>query len=268
MNSQKNQKKRSHVFIVSDATGVTAERVTSATMAQFRQTKPIFKRFPYVKTGEQIRDIMARAEKLDALVVFSLASRDLRMSLQEEERNRKVPAVDILGPLMERMSEQWNMAPAFRSGLFKGPGQESIRLAAAIDFTLRHDDGQGINTLGQADLIILGVSRTSKTPTSLYISCNNSLRVANVPIIRGVDPPKKIFTLKRPKVGFTIAPERLAFLRETRLGYGGPTDYANVELIREELEYSRAVFKEMVNLRVIDVTNRSIEEVAGMVVRG
>ena len=157
------------------------------------------------------------------------------------------------------------MIPVFRPGLLEGLGEESIRLAESIDFTLRHDDGQGIETLGRADLIILGVSRTSKTPTSLYLSCNNGLRVANVPIIANVQPPKKIFTLKRRKVGFTIAAERLAFIRQKRLKYAGSSGYTDLRHIRSELEYSHRIFRKIGDLQVIDVTNSSIEEIANKV---
>ncbi|MBW1895900.1 MAG: kinase/pyrophosphorylase, partial [Deltaproteobacteria bacterium] len=158
------------------------------------------------------------------------------------------------------------MIPAFRPGLLGSIGDESIRAAESVDFTLRHDDGQGIATLGRADLIIIGVSRTSKTPTSLYLSCNNNLKVANVPIILGIEPPKKLFTLKRRRIGLTIAPERLAFIRGKRLKYVEPTDHTDMRLIREELAYSDRIFNRIDGIDVIDVTNMSIEEVANQIV--
>ena len=125
----------------------------------------------------------------------------------------------------------------FRPGLLRTVGEESIRVAEAIDFTLKHDDGQGIDDIGRADLILLGVSRTSKTPTSLYLSCNYSLKVANVPIVPEIPLPKKIFTLKRRKIGFTIAPEWLASIRMKRLKYAGPMDYTDLKRIRNELAH-------------------------------
>lgn len=143
-----------------------------------------------------------------------------------------------------------------------------IRLAESIDFTLRHDDGQSMETLENADLIILGVSRTSKTPTSLYLSCNNNLKVANVPIIEGIKPPNKVITLKIQKVGFIIAPERLAFIRQKRLGYAGSIDYTDITHIRKELEYSHRIFNQIKGLQVIDVTNSSIEEIANRITEG
>ncbi len=259
-------KRNVYVFIVSDGTGLTAERVISAILVQFKQINPILKRFPFIKTKNQVEDILARAEQTGGIVIYSLVSDELRSWLRKEQRNRGLVAIDLLGPLLKQMARHWNLMPALRPGLFKGLGEESIRLAETIDFTLKHDDGQGIQTLGRADIILLGVSRTSKTPTSLYLSCNHSLKVANVPIILGVEPPKKIFTLKRRKVGLTISPERLAFIRQKRLKYAGPTDYTDIAGVRAELAYCDGVFRQIKGLEVIDVTHSSIEEVANNII--
>jgi len=259
-------KKKVHVFIVSDATGMTAERVISAVLVQFKRVKPVFKRFPYIRTKEQIESILARAEKHEAIVIYSFVTKELRQWMGKRKQKRDVYTIDLLGPLLERMGRRWNMLPAFHPGLLKGIADESLRAAEAIDFTLKHDDGQGIATLGRADLIILGVSRTSKTPTSLYLSCNKNLKVANIPLILHVTPPKKLFSLKRRKVGLTIAPDRLAFIRHQRLKYAGSTDYTDMRLIKEELAYSHKIFREIKGLEVIDVTNMSIEEIANQIV--
>jgi regulator of PEP synthase PpsR (kinase-PPPase family) len=258
-------KRNVHVFIISDGTGLTAERVITAVLVQFRQIKPIFKRFPYIKTKEQIENILAKAENVEGIVIYSLVEKELRAWVNSENKKRDIHIIDLLGPLLKRMGRHWGMMPVFRPGLLKGLGEESIRLAESIDFTLNHDDGQGVETLGQADLIILGVSRTSKTPTSLFLSCNNGLKVANIPIIANIKPPKKIFTLKRRKIGLTIAPERLAYIRQKRLKYAGHSEYMDIRHIREELEYSHKIFREIGDLNVIDVTNSSIEEIANKV---
>ena len=259
-------KKKVHVYIVSDATGMTAERVITAVLVQFKQIQPVFKRFPYIKTQEQIENILARAEKVEGIVIYSFVAQDLRRWIRRKNQKKNIYAIDLLGPLLDQMGRRWNMIPAFRPGLLSSIGDESLRAAESIDFTLKHDDGQGVATLGRADLIILGVSRTSKTPTSLYISCNKNLRVANIPIILNVELPKKIFKLKRRKIGLTIAPERLAFIRQQRLKYAGATDYTDMRLIREELAYSHKLFKQINNIRVIDVTHMSIEEIANEIV--
>ncbi|OGW42725.1 MAG: hypothetical protein A2Y66_07070 [Nitrospirae bacterium RBG_13_41_22] len=261
-------KKKVHVFIVSDATGMTAEMVISAVLVQFKEIKPVFKRFPYIKTKEQIKAILTQAEAVQGIVIYSLVLQELRMWIRKEKRKMNVYTIDLLGPFMDRIGRLWNVVPALRPGLLREIGEESIRFAESIDFTLKHDDGQGLETLEKADLIILGVSRTSKTPTSLYLSCNNGLKVANIPIIDGIKPHNKIFSAKTQKVGLTIAPERLAFIRQKRLKYAGSTDYMDITHVKKELEYSHRIFNQIKGLQVIDVTNSSIEEIANKVTEG
>jgi regulator of PEP synthase PpsR (kinase-PPPase family) len=263
----KPSKKKVQVFIVSDATGMTAEMVISAVLVQFKEIEPIFKKFPYIKTKEQIKAILKQAEAAQGIVIYSLVSQELRSWIRREKRKMKVFVIDILGPLLETLGKMWNLIPTFNPGLLKRVSEESVRLAESIDFTLRHDDGQNIDTIDQADLLLLGVSRTSKTPTSLYLSCNNNLKVANVPIIEEMEPPGKVFTLNNiQKVGLTIAPERLAFIRERRMKYAGTTDYLDISHIKKELEYSHRIFNHIKGLQLIDVTHSSIEEVANKII--
>lgn len=260
-------KRKVYVFIVSDATGMTAEMVISAVLVQFKEIDPVFKKFPYIKTREQIKAILEQAEASKGIVIYSFVSQELRSWIRKEKRKVNILVVDILGPLMERIGRMWNLIPTFSPGLLKRVGEESIRLAESIDFTLRHDDGQNIDTIDQADLVLIGVSRTSKTPTSLYLSCNNNLKVANVPIIQDMKPPDKVFALNSiQKVGLTIAPERLAFIRERRLKYAGAADYLDISHIKRELEYSHRIFNQIKELQIIDVTNSSIEEVANKII--
>ncbi len=258
-------KKKIHIFIVSDSTGMTAEMVINAVLVQFKDVKPVFKKFPYIKTKEQINAILDQAHAVQGIVIYSLVSQDLRAWIRREQREMDIYAIDLLGPIIDRIRKMWDLIPILEPGLLRGIGEESLRLAEAIDYTLRHDDGQGVETLGRADVIILGVSRTSKTPTSLYLSCNHGLKVANVPIILGVKPPDKIFTLKAPKIGFTIELERLAFIRRKRLKYAETGDYHDVSHIREELDYSERIFGRIPGLQVIDVTHSSIEDVANRI---
>jgi|WetSurSiteA1Bulk_404760.scaffolds.fasta_scaffold00390_4 [pyruvate, water dikinase]-phosphate phosphotransferase / [pyruvate, water dikinase] kinase len=262
----KSSKQKVQVFIISDATGLTAEMVISAALVQFREIDPIFKKFPYIKTKEQVSAIFSQAEAVRGIVIYSLVSQELRSWILREKRKKNVFAVDILGPLIDQIGKIWNLIPSFSPGLLKRVSEESIRLAESIDFTLRHDDGQRIETIEQADLILFGVSRTSKTPTSLYLSCNHTLKVANVPIIEGIIPPEKLYTLGMQKVGLTIAPERLAFIRERRMKYAGVTDYLDVSHIRRELEYSHRIFNRIQGVQIIDVTHSSIEEVANKII--
>jgi len=259
-------KRKVQVFIVSDATGLTAEMVISAVLLQFKEIEPVFKKFPYIKTKEQIRAILDQAEAVQGIVIYSLVTEDLRLWLRKEIRKLNLFAVDILGPHLERIGKMWNLNPTFIPGRRRRVSEESIRLAESIDFTLRHDDGQGIESLQDADIVLFGVSRTSKTPTSLYLSCNFTLKVGNVPLIDGIKPPDNIFDLPMQKVGLTIAPERLAFIREKRMKYAATRDYLDITHIEKELEYSQKIFHEIKGIQIIDVTHSSIEEVANKII--
>jgi regulator of PEP synthase PpsR (kinase-PPPase family) len=261
------RKKRVHIFIVSDSTGTTAELVINAVLVQFKDIVPVFKKFPFIRTKEQIMAILDQAHKVKGVVIYSLVSQELRAWVRKEKRTMDISAFDLLGPILDRIRKQWDLTPLLEPGLLRGIGEESLRLAESIDFTLKHDDGQGADTLEKADLMILGVSRTSKTPTSLYLSCNNGIKVANVPIILDMRPPDKVFTLSKiQKIGFTISPERLAFIRQKRMKYGGADYYLDETKIREELAYSRRIFNRIKGLEVVDVTYSSIEEVANKII--
>ena len=258
-------KKKVQVFIVSDATGLTAEMVISAVLLQFKEIEPVFKKFPYIKTEEQIRAILDQAQAAQGIVIYSLVSQDLRLWIRKEIRKLNLFAVDILGPHLERIGKMWNLNPIFIPGRRRRVSEESIRLAESIDFTLRHDDGQCIESLQDADIVLFGVSRTSKTPTSLYLSCNYTLKVANVPIIEGIKPPDKVFTMHMQRIGLTIAAERLAFIREKRMKYAGTRDYLDITHIKNELGYSQRIFHQIKGIQIIDVTHSSIEEVANKI---
>jgi len=255
-------KKRVYVFVVSDATGMTAERVIRAALVQFSDIDPKFKKFTFVRERERIREILDSAEQLEAVVIYSLASLGTRKWLRAENRTRSVYTIDLLGPPLKLMEKLWNVVPDFRPGILSGPDGETMRLAESIDFTLKHDDGQNIASIDQAELMILGISRTSKTPTSLFLSCNFNLRVANYPIILGDQIPEAIFHAPARMIGFTITPKRAAYIRRRRLQYAGEVLYTDIEHIKKELRYSHKVFSKLSGLHVVDVTDLSIEEIA------
>lgn len=258
-----------HVYVVSDASGITAERVIQAILVQFRrQVQPIIRRHGRVRTTSQITRILKEAESQGGLVIYSLVDRNLREWMQSESSARTVYIIDLLGPLLNRMTDLFGVLPSMSPGLLGVLGEDSIRLAESIDFAIRHDDGAGIKTLGQAQIIIIGVSRTSKTPTSLYLACNHNIKTANVPIVPGIAPPKKLFTLKRPiKIGLTIEVEKLISIRLKRFKKDQAPSYVDVRRVREELALCRSVFDRIKGIKVIDVTNCSIEEAASQIMQ-
>lgn len=236
----------------------------NAAIVQFEQIRPIYRKFPYVKTKVEIKAILGKIRATGGMVIYSLVAPQLRNWIRTELASMDIYAIDLLGPILDRIQSQWDLVPLLQPGLLRGFAEESLRVADAVDFTLNHDDGQGVETLGRADLILLGVSRTSKTPTSLYLACNHGLKVANFPLVPGSILPDKIFTLKKQKIGLMINLERLAFLRKTRWKHE-IVNYIDVSHIRQELDYTEKVFKQIKQLHVIDVTYSSIEEVAARI---
>jgi regulator of PEP synthase PpsR (kinase-PPPase family) len=257
--------KKVHVFIVSDATGLTAQRVITAALVQFPEINPIYNRFPNIQNKKQVETILSEAEKFNAIVIYSLVSKELRSYFFQAKKKKNIYSIDLLGPLLKRIGRLWDLMPTSQPGLLKGLDEASFRLSESIDFTLRHDDGQNLETLHEADIVILGISRTSKTPTSFYLSCNNNLKVANIPIVFNEQLPENVLIAKKPKIGFTISPEKVAIIRKKRLSYTDPSDYTNIEAIRRELLYSHKIFRQIRDIQIIDVTNSSIEEISDQI---
>lgn len=257
-----------YIHLISDATGTAAERMARAALVQFyKEFHSVFIRHPFVKSAAQLNAILDEAETKNGVVIYTMNDRGLRRHLARQEAKRDLVMVDMLGPLFEKIGERFKSQPLLSSGLLPNAlGEKSLRLAEAIDFTLRHDDGRRLRTLGLADVILLGVSRTSKTPTSLYLSCHYGLKAANVPIVPGLDPPAKLFSLKRPKmVGLTISPGTLASIRQGRFHSMMPDEYSNPSRITAELGYCEEVFERIKGIKIIDVTDRPIEEVANLI---
>ena len=266
METGPSERKRLSVYIISDATGITAERVINAVLVQFKQgVEPVFERFPFVKSAEEIRQALDQAQQTNGILIYSLASDTLRTAIQEMKRNCRVLAIDLLGPLLSQVGKLINLVPAFQPGLMERFGDHSLRLAKSIDFTLKHDDGRNLETIHEADILILGVSRTSKTPTSLYLSCNHNLKVANVPIVMDMEPPAQIFSVPCRRIGFNISAARLAFLRSQRFKAGALQEYTDKQTIQRELRFCQQVYQRISGIQIVDVTNVSIEEVANRI---
>ncbi len=258
-----------HAHIISDGTGIAAERAARAALVQFyKRYETVFIRHAFLKTPKQLSRVIDLAESQNGVVVYSMVHKSLREWLDKERLRRSVPIVDILGPILYQVGQRFRMKPVLDRGLLRRVlGDASMSLAEAIDFTLRHDDGLGEETLGKADIVLLGVSRTSKTPTSLYISCNHTQRVANIPLIYGIRPPNKVFHLKKPHmVGLTIDPEKLCMIRKGRFKHTELDGYSDLTSVTRELAYAHEIFSMIKGIRIIDVTDRPIEEVASMIV--
>lgn len=261
------EKRLVHVFIISDATGATAERVINAALVQFDGIAPVFRKFPFVKTADQLAEILTQAQDLDAIVIYSLVSQDIRQWIYANRHKWRIYLIDLIGPILRNLQRLWDIIPKLRPGILNGIGEETYRLADSIDYTLKHDDGQNISTIGMADLVILGLSRTSKTPTSLYLACNHNLKVANVPILREAPLPKEVYEVRAPVIGLMIEANRLALLRGKRFLSADSREYSDLSSIRSEILYCNKIYRTISMLPVINVSHQSIEEIANSILR-
>jgi regulator of PEP synthase PpsR (kinase-PPPase family) len=259
-----------HVFAVSDGTGDTVEKMARAALLQFDGSTVVLHRINRVRSVAEVNDVLDRALEAHGLVVHTLVDESVRRHLNERAVQAGIWAVDLLGPLMGGLEQLFASPPRLRPGLFHQVNETYFKRIDAIEFTLKHDDGQGLGTLGQADVLLVGISRTSKTPLSVYLA-HEGYRTANVPLVRELGAPRELFEVDQRRVaGLTIDPEHLQMIRRERLRrYHHPDGkrYADLRNIEEELEYSRGIFRQNRLWPVIDVTGKAIEETANEVLK-
>ncbi len=250
-----------NIFIVSDATGATAEAVVTSSLVQFCGAESNIRRFPFIRTEEQVEAVLDQAPERACIIVFTFVSRELADAMLRLGQAKHLTVIDLMSPLMGLFSIILEAAPSRTPGVFRSESEESYLVAEAIHYTLKHDDGAGIETIDQADLIILGVSRTGKTPTSIFLSCRK-LKVANIPIVLDHPLPPKVATLPVPKVGFKMNLERQHTVRTDRMSRHRTRipRYSERAHILAELEYADRLFRGIKGIRTVDVTNSSVEE--------
>jgi regulator of PEP synthase PpsR (kinase-PPPase family) len=258
-----------YIFIVSDATGKTCTRVVNAALRQFKTTEAKLEIVNFVRTREQIDELINRVAKVNGIIVHTMVSPDARQQLGELGRLNGVPTVDLLGPLLTRFSDLLEISPLAQPGLDRQLDDDYFRRIEAIDFTIKHDDSMGLSTLDQAEAIILGVSRTTKTPVSIYLSYRG-WKVSNIPIILDYPIPAEVFEIDQKKVlALTVKPSRLQLIRlerQMRLKNPEMDNYTDAEVVKTEVNYALDLYRKY-SYPVIDVTYKSIEETATDVMR-
>lgn len=260
---------RPTVYVISDATGNTAENVVRAALLQFGHNAAQLRVFPHVRTRQRIDGIL---ESLPGttLLVYTLVNHDLREHLQVSAERLRVLHVDLLSPLLYRLTEVLGTSPDETPGLLHRMDEAYFRRIEAVEFAMRNDDGQNPGGLDRADLLLVGVSRTSKTPVSAVLAARG-LKVANVPLVPGVDPPAAIFDLPRGRVfALTISPDKLLSIRQSRLaqlGVGQRGSYTDREAIVAEVRWALQLFRSRTRWPVIDVTRLAVEETAAEIIR-
>jgi [pyruvate, water dikinase]-phosphate phosphotransferase / [pyruvate, water dikinase] kinase len=255
------------IYVVSDSVGETAELVTKAAISQFNGADVTIKRFPYVEDKENIDEVIALAKLDEGMIAYTLVKPEMRSYMKEKADKEGLYAYDIIGPLMDQLQILCGKTPLFEPGLVRRLDEDYFKKVEAIEFAVKYDDGRDPRGILKADIILIGVSRTSKTPLSQYLA-HKRLKVANVPLVPEVDPPEELFLVSPEKCfGLKISPEKLNEIRRERLkslGLNDQANYANIERIKEELTYFETIV-EKIGCPVIDVTNKAVEETANVI---
>lgn len=257
-----------NIFAVSDGTGVTAERVVRAALVQFHAPDIQITRYGGVQSVSRVKEVVEEVADKGGFIVHTLVYEELRHHMLTVGRNMNVTTIDLMGPLLARLSELLASKPLSKPGLFQPFDSSYMERINAIDYTVRHDDGRNLDDLDKAQIVLLGVSRTSKTPLSIYLAYRG-WRVANIPIVLGMDLPKQLFQLPRRRVvGLVIHPERMVELRRARAEHMGITGvgYADLDYVRREAAYAYEIFDLRRDWPIVDVTTKPIEESAAEVV--
>jgi hypothetical protein len=249
------------LHVVSDSTGETATRVVAATEAQFPDQEFTSVRHPRVETVADLQLVLSRMEDRRAVVIFTLVEPTLRSAMRELCEEAGVDYCDLLAQPLEAVAKVSGRSAEMRPGARPPLDDAYFRRIAAIEFAVKNDDGLG-RTLGDADVVLCGVSRTSKTPLSIYLGYLG-WKATNVPLVKGIDPPPELFEVDPARVvGLTIEGRRLAEIRSERIVLmGGDRSYADLNEVYEDLEHAAAIHKR-IGCPVIDVSELSIEEIA------
>ncbi len=256
------------VYVVSDSVGETAEFVVKAVATQFNGKSMTIKRNSYVEDYEDIEDtLMLARQENKAIIAYTIVISDLKDYLDKRAAEEGILAVDLLQPLMNAFTQKFERIPNRQPGLMRKLDDDYFRKIEAIEFAVKYDDGRDPRGIVRSDIVLIGVSRTSKTPLSMYLA-HNRFKVANVPLVPEVKPPDELFTVPRNKcIGLIISPDKLNQIRTERLkalGLTSQANYASFERILEELDYAEKIMKR-VGCPVINVSNKAIEETASLI---
>jgi len=262
--------RRRAIYVISDSTGETGAKVIQAALLQFRHEQVSLRVFSNLRDKRALALAIDRASAEGALVVYTLVRAEQRRLVTDRAAQYGVMAVDLMGPLMARIGSWLGETPVSQPGIMHRLDDEYFQRIEALEFTVKNDDGRLPSNLARADIVILGVSRTSKTPVSTILAMRG-YKVANLPLVKEVPPPPEMDDLDpRRAFGLTISPRKLLDIRKTRLehlGMESATDYTDLHQIQRELAWAREIFRSHPDWVILDVTNRAIEETASDILR-
>jgi len=257
-----------HVHLVSDSTGETLMTASRAAVARYADVEAIEHVYPLVRSDRQLDRVLSEIEDAPGIVMFTLVDAEIMTRLQHTCAEQGLPCIDVLDPLVAVFQSYLNVQQASRAGAQHELDAGYFRRIEALNFAMRHDDGALPDDIDEADVVLVGVSRTSKTPTSIYLA-NRGVRATNVPIVPDIPPHPSLFVAKRALiVGLTASPERIVALRENRLltlqAEQRASSYVDRQLVAKEVAFARKLCAEN-GWPLIDVTRRSIEETAAAI---
>jgi [pyruvate, water dikinase]-phosphate phosphotransferase / [pyruvate, water dikinase] kinase len=256
-----------HLHLVSDATGETLNTVAKAAAAQYADFRPIAHIYALVRTPSQLNRALREIEAQPGIVLFTLINPEIRRHLEQQCEVMGVPCLSILDPIISILSQYLNATSRPQVGGQHALNSDYFRRIDALNFTMAHDDGQNLDDLAKSDVILLGVSRTSKTPTSIYLA-QRGVRTANIPIVPGIPVPSQLLSVQGPLIiGLIASAERIAQIRRHRLlslKESRSTDYVDPRLITDELMAMKSLCSNN-DWPMIDVTRRSVEETAATI---
>ncbi len=260
----KTRKKEYNIYIVSDGTGRTAEQALHAALIQFPEVKVNLIRKPKVRSEQKVAHVIREAKQTGGFIVHTLVTDKLREVMLRGGRKQNVDTIDLMGGLLGQLSEEFSVSPAEKPGLFGQLNKAYFRRIETMEFAFHHDDGQRVNELKKAEIVLLGVSRTFKTPLSIYLAFKGWF-VANVPIVIGQEVPPIVHKLLASNVFCLDTNARaLTELRRARQNYlgGAVGDYDDIEYVRMELMNARKIYSNQPGWAIVNVTNKPIEEIA------
>ena len=257
------------LYAISDSIGETAQQVAKAAISQFdiKEESYDIKRFPYVSSKEVLLEILKSAKNENAIIVYTLVSENLGDIVEKFCVKENLHCIDLMSQIINILADKIGTPPKREPGIIRRMNKEYFRRIDAIEFAVKYDDGKDPRGVLNADLVLVGISRTSKTPLSMYLA-NRNIKVANIPLVPEIPIPKEVYEVNPKKIiGLTNSPEKLNEIRQARLkalGLSSNANYAKLDRILEELDYSEEVMKKL-SCPVINVSNKAIEETAGLI---
>jgi len=264
------ERRRGTIYIISDGTGETAATMTRAALVQYDQMDINIVRCKNVRTEAQVESVINEAFEKQGIILHTVVSPSMRAKIHELASEKGLLSVDLLGPLLNALDRYFGVHSEGEAGLLRTVDERYYRRVEAIEYTVKHDDGKCLSDLDKADIILVGVSRTSKTPLSIFLS-HKGWKVANIPLVLDTPLPKELFEVDQRKiVGLMIDIDSLSRIRRNRLEKfnqdpGG--EYASLSYIEKEIQYAQEVFRKNRRWPVFNVTERALEETAAEITR-